>query len=769
MFFRIFLCICIFFSFSNSFADGIGQLDSSESDSFIQKAEIMLSQLRPLADYMNRDSNNMQDEQLSLLRKEVYADYAELTKMEEQLDSTILQRERELSNYKDKLSQNVDLNSYQFKNKVVERRYRFLINDLNSLIEAKVYIGETKELLDLGITKLSETRIQTRNKDYFEKDDSLINYTSWVKGFKEIKANFHTNEILPVSIVVIVSIVIYNICLLFLSLSFRFVKANLSTFKDRKILHKISIFLRLFWCVFVASGTVIILNKTLLKNIAFNDIVYMICIYFIVQNTMVISLRVFGIYLSKKSLRLMRSLVLLLVFLLTIQSVHFFSLATNITPMFDRNGTTILSFLISIAFVFVVFRLNKRIYSARVSSLSTAVFLTFFRLILMAVSVIYLLLAFLGRDNLATGIVLDVLQVQLIFVAGYSIYSLLAIWIYFISAKLRKIDNYGEEVVSKVRSSSNELASEYWLRILLMLSICLVCVVLTFMVLGVPYQRVIAVIYNIFFEGFDINGEKHFAVFGMLKSILILVGLLILSKLIQKAAAKNILPYTGMDIGTQRAIQTAIGYIGIFISLLVFIFSFGIDGTSLAFIVSGLSVGFGFAMQDLVKNFFAGLTLLAERPIKVGDWINIHGEIGEVKKIRIRSTVIETFNNNTLIIPNGLFMNEIVSNETFNPMSRMVLQVGVSFDSDVQLVTKELLDIAAKHKDIYTNPEPYVIFEDYGEYALRFSLRAYCSKVIQFETESEIREIIVNRFRELGIEIPIKSSNIKIQQKESYQ
>ncbi len=758
----LFLCIS-----SNAFATS-GHLDPNKSQEFIKKAEIIISELKPLADYLEADKQNLQDEQLYLFREEVYRDYAELVAMKEQVDSAIKNRERELAEYERLLPNEKNIDDYKFNNATVERRYNFLINDLNSLIEAKVYIAEIKELINLGIDKLSEARIETRNRDFFEQDESLISLNAWVKGWQELKANFSVKSILPMLSIVLIAVIIYNLCLFFLSRSFRLIKTNLSAFKDRRVLNKISIFLRLFWCVFVASAMVLLLGYIFNIGEVNGYITYTICIYFIVQNTTVILFKIFGIYLDKKAMRLLRILILVIVCLLAIQGINFFSIA-NLTPMFGRYGNTILSFILSIAFVFFVIKLNGRMYTGRVNSILTKSFLALIKMLLLTISILYLSLAFIGRDNLATGMTLDVLQIELILVAGYSIYSLLTIWIYLASAKLRSVENISVEVISKLRGSTKELIAEYWLRIAIILTFSAVCIVLSFIVFGVPYQRIISVLYHILFEGFDINGERHFAVFGILKSILILVGLLILSKLIQKAAAKNILPYTGMDIGTQRAIQTAIGYIGIFISLLVFIYSFGIDGTSLAFIISGLSVGFGFAMQDLIKNFFAGLTLLAERPIKVGDWINIHNELGEVKKIRIRSTVIETFNNNTLIIPNGLFMNEIVSNETFNPMSRMVLRVGVSFDSDVQLVTKELLDIAAKHKDIYTNPEPYVIFEDYGEYALRFSLRAYCSKVIQFETESEIREIIVNRFRELGIEIPIKSSNIKIQQKESYQ
>ena len=127
-------------------------------------------------------------------------------------------------------------------------------------------------------------------------------------------------------------------------------------------------------------------------------------------------------------------------------------------------------------------------------------------------------------------------------------------------------------------------------------------------------------------------------------------------------------------------------------------------------IASALSVGIGFGLQNIINNFVSGIIILFERPIKVGDWVIISGEEGQVKQINIRSTEIETFKKSSIIIPNATLLSSSVTNLTHtNNWSRQSITIGVAYGSDIKKVTEILLDIAAKNKYVLKNPAPYEI------------------------------------------------------------
>lgn len=238
---------------------------------------------------------------------------------------------------------------------------------------------------------------------------------------------------------------------------------------------------------------------------------------------------------------------------------------------------------------------------------------------------------------------------------------------------------------------------------------------------------------------------------------LILFSVIIfVTRLLQNGLERHVLPNLSKDRGIQVALKTGVGYVGTVIALLVTVAALGLDLTNLALIAGALSVGLGFGLQNVVNNFVSGLILLAERPIKPGDWVIVGGHEGKVKKVNVRSTEIETFQRASVIIPNADLISTPVVNWTHkNILGRVEVAVGVAYGTDPRLVERILLGCAKAHPNVISYPEANVLFTDFADSSLNFELRAYLSDVEQrLSTGSELRFAINDAFAENGVEIP---------------
>ncbi|MDX8444894.1 mechanosensitive ion channel family protein [Mesorhizobium captivum] len=211
-----------------------------------------------------------------------------------------------------------------------------------------------------------------------------------------------------------------------------------------------------------------------------------------------------------------------------------------------------------------------------------------------------------------------------------------------------------------------------------------------------------------------------------------------------------------VDTGVRNSIRLAVGYAGVALAALVGISAAGIDLSNLALVAGALSLGIGFGLQNVVSNFVSGLILLAERPFKVGDWI-VAGDIsGTVRKISVRATEIETFQRQSVILPNSNLINNAVGNWTHrNKLGRVDIKVGVAYGSDVKRVHTLLLDIARAHPMVLKNPEPFVLFASFGAAALEFEIRVFVADVMNGSiVQNDIRFAIFDIFDDEHIEIP---------------
>ena len=254
--------------------------------------------------------------------------------------------------------------------------------------------------------------------------------------------------------------------------------------------------------------------------------------------------------------------------------------------------------------------------------------------------------------------------------------------------------------------------------------------------------------------GFRI-GDIEFSLGTVLAAVAILLLGLLLTRLARRWLEGTLLPRTEIEPSLQQSIATIFGYVGIIASLSAALAQLGIDLQKIALIAGALSVGIGFGLQSVVSNFVSGLILLTERPIRVGDMIEIGGDEGWVRRIRVRSTEVETFDRASIIIPNSELITRVVKNWTRTDASgRMSVKVNVGSDSDVNQVRDLLMSIAEAHADVLKSPAPQVLFNGFGGSSLEFGLRLYVTRVDRIsDIKSDINFAIFNRFRAAGVKV----------------
>jgi potassium-dependent mechanosensitive channel len=246
-------------------------------------------------------------------------------------------------------------------------------------------------------------------------------------------------------------------------------------------------------------------------------------------------------------------------------------------------------------------------------------------------------------------------------------------------------------------------------------------------------------------------------------TILFFVGVL-LTRALQGWLSNRYLPATRLDPGLKSSVTIATGYVG-FIAAFVIAFAYlGIDLSQLALVAGALSVGIGFGLQSVVNNFVSGLILLVERPIKTGDWIMVGGEEGIVKRIKVRATELETFDRASVVIPNSDLISGTVKNWVLgDTMGRASVTVGVGYASDAEEVRELLLGCARQHPLVLDDPEPRVVFMDFGDNALIFRLDAFLADIsMSLSVRSDLRFALLKRLRESGIEIPFPQRDLHI-------
>jgi len=264
-------------------------------------------------------------------------------------------------------------------------------------------------------------------------------------------------------------------------------------------------------------------------------------------------------------------------------------------------------------------------------------------------------------------------------------------------------------------------------------------------------------------SGISIGGTK-ISIVNVAYLIIFLVFFTFLSRIIREALQNRVLPRTRLDIGARASFVNVVIYAFWVLAIFTGINILGINLSSLAFMAGALGIGIGFGLQNVVNNFVSGIILLFDPSIQVGDMVQIGEDWGTINRINIRTTIVQTFDNASLIIPNSEMLSNKVTNWSFkDPKVRRQVDVGVAYGSDVQLVRKILLEIVGDMPEIMNDPAPRVDFTDFGDSALIFRVRFWISSPeFWLGAPTELRFRIDEEFKKNGIEIAFPQQDIHI-------
>lgn len=248
----------------------------------------------------------------------------------------------------------------------------------------------------------------------------------------------------------------------------------------------------------------------------------------------------------------------------------------------------------------------------------------------------------------------------------------------------------------------------------------------------------------------------------MLALILVLFWI---AKRVQTLLADRILTRTNLDASARHAVGAIARYLLLLIGFLVIIQTAGIDLTTFNVLAGALGIGLGFGLQNIVSNFFAGLIIMFERPIKVGDRIEVDQVEGDVIEIGARSTVVLTNDNIAIIVPNSKFITENVVNWMYNDDTvRFRIPVSVAYGTDARKVEKLLLEVADGIDDVLKEPPPAVRFMEFGDNGIQFELRAWSTSLLHRKGQlaSRLNFAIYEKFSEAGVEIPFPQRDLHV-------
>ncbi len=262
---------------------------------------------------------------------------------------------------------------------------------------------------------------------------------------------------------------------------------------------------------------------------------------------------------------------------------------------------------------------------------------------------------------------------------------------------------------------------------------------------------------------FEIN-EKPITLMSLVMFVIVIGVFGLVARFLKKVLVAKLLSRLEIEEGTRYNMTRITQYVVMIIGVIVAFQFIGIDLSGLAVIFGLLSVGIGFGLQNVTSNFIAGLILLFERPIKVGDRVTVGNTEGDVMEINIRSTTIRSLSNIAIIVPNSEFVSATVINWSHGDTRiRLEIDVGVSYNSDLDAVLRSLKEVAEENSEVLKTPAPEVLHRGFGDSAWNMQLRAWINNPKRYhQVRSAINCAIVRKFRQNGIEIPFPQRDLHV-------
>jgi len=265
-------------------------------------------------------------------------------------------------------------------------------------------------------------------------------------------------------------------------------------------------------------------------------------------------------------------------------------------------------------------------------------------------------------------------------------------------------------------------------------------------------------------------GTLQISIGGVLSLILILAITFGISSFIKIIIEDEILVHTKLPKGVPAAISVTIRYFIITLGVLMALGAAGIDLGKFGLLAGALGVGIGFGLQNIVNNFISGLILVYERPVNVGDTIEVENLMGTVNRIGIRSSNVRTYDGAEVVVPNGnLISNQLINWTLSDNKRRVELKVGTAYGTDPNVVLELLKKVAMNHEDVLKTPEPRALFEEFGDSSLNFRLLFWVPFEMGIGAKSDIAIGVYNIFEENNIEIPFPQVDLHVKKEDENQ
>jgi len=320
-------------------------------------------------------------------------------------------------------------------------------------------------------------------------------------------------------------------------------------------------------------------------------------------------------------------------------------------------------------------------------------------------------------------------------------------------------------IVKRMRiKEKSQIKINRYLKIIVCIIVLLSCILIIGGYFDYQIPQYISDVMQAFENPFFTTGSTKISIITLLLLIPISYFAHVLSKYLKNLVDHRLLKRLSMDKSAKFGVAALTRYIAFVIIILIGLSFIGIDLSAIAVLIGVMGIGIGFGLQNIVANFFAGLVIIVERPIKEGDRIIANGIEGDILKIRLRSTVINTLTNETLIIPNSHLVDQSIHNYSHKSSEIIIInRIQVSYTSDLELVKKIICSLAENNPFIVSNKSPKVFFTEFKDSGIQLELWTWISDAhFKISASSWNNFQIWKVFKEQGIIIPFPQLDLHI-------